>query len=850
MKKFAFVLIAFFAVLFFQIPAFAQAPRTMNAAEIELAFKKLGTLCSVLHIAAHPDDENTALLAYLANERLCRTGYLSLTRGEGGQNLIGAEKGAALGVIRTQELLAARRIDGAEQFFTRAIDFGFSKTAEETLAKWNKQEVLSDVVYTIRKFRPDVVITRFPPDARAGHGHHQSSAILAEEAFKLAGDAKAFPEQLKYVQIWQPKRLLWNAFVRGNEAPPADALKIDVGAFNPLLGKSYTEIAAISRSQHKSQGFGSAERRGSRVEFLTHVAGDKAAKDLLDGIDISWKRIEGGEPIGISAGEILAKFNSENTAETVPRLAQMYKAALNLRIKIVESQIAAERKSGDIPSKLLTESHYLFIKEAEIYDLIRTTAGIWLEAISSVPVTTTGAKIEVKFAAINRLSAPVKLLDVGSIFGSVENLNVSLVNNQVFSQTIPAKIAIKDSDSQPFWLEFQNNGYLANLDYLPNLDDADNSELFSEQARIEIEKDIYEFNVPVLYRFVDRVNGEIYRRPIVAPPVVVNLTEPLYVFSNVQAKQIRLTVKNNANVVSNAVLKLELPTGWKAEPSEIPIAINEKGAEISAVFNVAPTANAKSGKFQAFAEINDERLSKQQIIIDYPHIPQQTLFPAAEANLVKLDIKTGQERIGYIVGSGDEIPESLRQIGYDVKLISDEELQTADLTKDFDTIIAGIRAYNTRQILRKTNQRILDFVKSGGTFLVQYNTTDDTLQQNFAPFPIKIGRERVTVEEAPVKFLAADHPVLNFPNKITAQDFDGYVQERGTYFASEFAPEFVPILEMHDPNEKEQIGSLLVANHGKGKFIYTGIAFFRQLPAGIPGAYRLFANLVSNQNKR
>jgi LmbE family N-acetylglucosaminyl deacetylase len=830
-------LLVVFIVLLLPVFIAAQAPRTMNAAEIQLALKKLGTLCSVMHIAAHPDDENTALLAYLANERLCRTAYLSLTRGEGGQNLIGSEKGALLGVIRTQELLAARRIDGAEQIFTRAIDFGFSKTAEESLRLWNKQEVLADVVWAIRKFRPDVIITRFPPDERAGHGHHIASAILAEEAFKLAGDAKAFPEQLKFVSVWQPKRLLWNAFVRQGDTPPADAIKVDVGTYNPLLGKSYTEIAGQSRSMHKSQGFGAPERRGSRIEYLTHVAGEKAINDIFDSIDTSWKQIDKG-------AEIQKLLDEANVMYKLDNPSQITQSLINISSKLDEIRDDANW-------------YWIGVKEYEVYKLISSTSGFFLEAVAEEQYTSANDKSNrnINLTAINRSDFPISIQGTATGYrtqpialggGLRSIIGETLKPNQLYSKKQAPYSSENLIISQPYWLAQVNNNYLANI--------SDKTKIglpeFSPQMYIASffkfgEKEI-DFETPVVFKFVDRVEGEIYRPFVIAPPVVVNLAEPTYVYASNQPKPVRITVRNYAPNI-NGVLKLNLPSGWRAEPSEIPVALKEKGSEITNTFTLTPAANAVNGKIEAFVEANGQKYANSHVVIDYPHIPQQNLFPPAESKLVKLDVKTGRERIGYIMGSGDEIPEALKQIGYNVRLISDEDFETLDFAKEFDTIIAGIRAYNTRNILRRKNQKLLDFVQSGGRIVVQYNTNDNTLFANFAPFPLKIGRERVTVEEAPVKFLQPAHSVLNFPNKITDQDFAGWTQERGLYFASEFDANFTPVLAMNDPNEKETTGSLVVAKHGKGEFIYTGISFFRQLPAGVPGAYRLFVNLISTQ---
>ena len=853
MKKLTLSLLPFaFCLLPFAFSAQAQAPRTMNAAEIKLALNKLGKLCSILYVGAHPDDENTAVLAYAANEMQCRTAYLSLTRGEGGQNLIGSEKGAALGVIRTQELLAARRIDGAEQFFTRAIDFGFSKTAEETLRLWNKQEVLSDVVWVIRKFRPDVIINRFPPDNRAGHGHHQSSAILSAEAFKLAGDEKAFPEQLKYVSIWQPKRMVWNSFIRQGDTPPADAIKYDVGKFNPLLGKTYTEIAAESRTMHKSQGQGTAPARGARIEYFTHVDGEKATKELLDGVETSWKRIEGGENVQNLIVSANSEFDLKNPVGILDNLLEIKRNLPNPEIAQLKNQ------QGAITNIIFNES--LRKKYSDIDDLTLAVSGFSFEAFAKESLATPDSEVKVAVNGINRLRMLVKQQIVympvpkpkGVQVPSSQIFALHLEPYQSSTQEATVYFSPSTSISQPFWLyTFNPNqmykvaGYLNINGNTPDIPENTASYYFRFQTTFE--KGSVLTAAPLLYRYLDKVRGEVYQPFVIAPPVVLNLAEPLQVFPTTKAKQVRLTIRNNANALYG-VVKLNLPEGWQAEPKEIPVSFTEKGAEQIVSFTITPTATAKDGNLQAFVEANGQRYDKQQITIDYPHIPQQTLFPNAEAKLVRLDIKTGKERIGYIMGSGDEIPDALQQLGYNVKLLSDEDLQTLDLSANFDTIIAGIRAFNTRAVLKKQNARLLDFVKNGGKLVVQYNVTDNTLFQNFAPFPLKLSNDRVTVEDAPVKFLQPDSPILNFPNKITDADFAGWVQERGIYFASEFdANNFTPILEMHDPNEPEKKGSLLIANYGKGKFIYTGLAFFRQLPAGVPGAYRLFVNLISKQ---
>lgn len=833
--QFTFMFIA--AFIFAVATVQAQAPRTFNAAELRLLLERLNVTGSVLHIAAHPDDENTALLAYLANERKLRTAYLSLTRGDGGQNLIGTERGASLGIIRTQELLAARRIDGAEQFFTRAVDFGFSKNPEETLRIWNRDEVLSDVVWTIRRFRPDVVITRFPTTGEGGHGHHTASAILAVEAFRLAGDKTKFPEQLRYVQTWQPRRLVWNAFRPNRVGAPSAAVpdaerlvSIDVGTYSALLGKSYTEIAAESRSMHKSQGFGSAERRGAAQNYFTHIAGDAAARDLLDGIDLTWARYTNGANVGRHVAEALRDFDPAQPEKILPSLL----------------------KAHDELARLPQNDSLHAVKRAEIIEAIKACAGLWTDAIATEAAGTPGGEVTINTTLVKRSGSPIRLTSIVLPFAaSPVNVNLELGNNAPATQqhtlTLPAYI----TPSQPYWLRDTPPGAaLARVDDQAMRGFADNLPPLTVRYELEIGEHRISIPVPVLHRTIDPVRGEQYATFVIAPNVAINFDESVYVFAGNSTKRVRLSLRSFA-ANQSGTLRLRLPVGWQATPVEISIELATKGAERVAEFEVKRTnTTARAGTLGVeFADKTvgatpraNVRTERGLARIAYEHIPVQTLFPVAEAQLIHVEMQTRRARIGYVMGAGDEIPQALRQIGYTVQLLTDAEIENGDF-KNLDSIIVGIRAYNTRPRLTQNQARLLEYVHAGGTLIVQYMTPGENLPANLGPSPFQISRERVTVEEAPVSFAAADR-LMTFPNRITREDFAGWVQERGLYFADKWDGRYTTPLTSNDPDEPAKAGGMLVAKHGRGTFIYTGYSWFRQLPAGVPGAFRIFVNMI------
>jgi LmbE family N-acetylglucosaminyl deacetylase len=819
--------------IFFKESIDAQAIKPMSTGEILLNLKKLNVLGSALYVAAHPDDENTIMLSWLAKERKVRTSYLSITRGDGGQNLIGPEQAELMGLIRTNELLAARAIDGPEQYFTRANDFGFSKTTDETLQIWGKDAVLGDVVWRIRNLRPDIIVCRFPPDPRAGHGNHSASAVLAEEAFKLAGDPTKYPEQLKYVKPWQAKRVVWNTFNFGTVAQtqkPAekDWIQVDIGGFNPLIGKSYNEIAAESRSQHKSQGFGVPRGRGARPEYFVHKFGDKAEKDVFDGVDISWNRVKGGAAIQVILDGTLKSFNPDMPESIVPQLVKAY--------QLVEK---------------LEDEYWKTQKKKELETLIIGCSGLYFEANPSDYAVAQGDKINVTTTFIKRSSLPVTIDKIKFVGLSRDTtMKTSLGNNELNRLTFSVQIPRNQALTQPYWLaepKMSKGMYTVNdltLNGLPTKP-ADLQAEFS----FSIEGQSFTFTSPIIYKYTDETRGELYRTFEVRPEVTANISDKVYVFADTSPKTVEVTIKSQRADLNGSV-RLELPKGWHADPSTTIFKLSNKYQEQKIIFKVSPTditnAGAADGVMRAIVDSPNGSSDKGLLTINYDHISPQTLFPKAEAKLVKLDIKKKGTNIGYIAGAGDEVPAALKQIGYNVTMMGEKEFNE-DLSK-FDAIVVGVRAYNTEERLKFYQKKLMDYVQNGGNMVVQYQVNNQLQKLNeggLGPFPYKLSRERVTVEEAEIRFLKAEHPLLNAPNKITSKDFENWVQERGLYFSNEWDAQYEAILSANDPTEKPLDGGLLYAKHGKGNYIYTGYAFFRQLPAGVAGAYRLFANLIS-----
>ncbi|MBN2413101.1 PIG-L family deacetylase [candidate division KSB1 bacterium] len=810
----------FIYTFFITFSVHSQSAETENAGELQTALHKLNVLGSVLYIAAHPDDENTGLLAYLSKGRKYRTEYLSLTRGDGGQNLIGAEKGAEIGILRTQELLEARKFDKAEQYFTRAIDFGYSKTARETFDFWGREQILSDIVWVIRTFRPDVIITRFTPDGDSGHGHHTASALLAEEAFTAAADPEKFPEHLKYVTPWRCKRIFWNNWRPGRD-DTGYLLNVDIGEYNPLLGKSYSEVAALSRSKHKSQGFGAVGQRGRRLEYFELIAGEPAKTDILEGVNTTWNRVPGGQKIAPMLSAILSSFDSRNPSASIPALLAVYKEL---------------EKPGN--------NYWVEIKKQELLGIIRSCAGLWMEAITDDYAVAPGDEIQMQVTLVNRSDFPFKLNQITiEATNSDSIVNLFLKNNESVTITKMIRVPADFPISQPYWLQKTPQTGLFTIKEQNLIGLAENPPAIPVTVTLRFNGQTLIYTIPVLYRWRDRAAGELYRPLEIRPPVTVNPEDKVSIFPDNQSRTLKIRVKSHSRDITG-MLSLVGPEEWEIVPAGIPFTLKNKYEEKIFTFTVSPPKEQVTALLTAAAEINGQKFDKALVEISYPHISTQVFFPESQVKVVKLDIKRNGKMLGYITGSGDEIPGVLRNIGYDVVLLDDTMLENDDLS-NYDAVITGIRAYNTRERLKYVQPKLLQYVQNGGTFIVQYNVASGLQTEAVGPYPFSIGRERVSDETAPVSFIHPDHPLLNFPNKITLKDFEDWVQERGLYFASQWDEQYTPLLSSHDPGEPARTGGTLFARCGKGVFIYTGYSWFRQLPAGVPGAFRLFVNMIS-----
>jgi LmbE family N-acetylglucosaminyl deacetylase len=809
----------------------AQQPQKPNSVEIYNQIQKLNFLGSVLYIAAHPDDENTRLISYFSNETKARTGYLSLTRGDGGQNLIGSQLRELLGVIRTQELIEARKIDGGEQFFSRANDFGFSKSPEETLEIWDEKKVLADIVWTIRKFQPDVIINRFDHRSKGTtHGHHTASAILSVESFDLANNTTIFPEQLKLVQPWQAKRQFFNTswwFYGSKEkfdaADKSNLLSIQTGVYYPSIGKSNQEIAALSRSRHQSQGFGSTGSRGEDIEYLEIIKGKKPQDEssVFRGIDTSWSRIKDGKPIGELISTILSQFDFTNPSASIPDLVKAY--------SMIQS---------------LEENHWKELKSSAIKKIISDCSGLFLEAAAQNQEATPGSIVKLKLEAINRSAVNMQLLSVTTMpLEKNTPQNSPLKNNISHTITLDLQLPSTIDYTQPYWLKEKGTEGIYTVNNQKNIGIPDVIREVKVIFNIQINGIEIPFERTVIYKYNDDVKGEMYNYLDIVPEITTSILDKVLLFKDTQNKTIAVKIKSGKDNIKGS-LQLELPNNWRISPKSIPFDLEKKGTEQIVYFEVTPPNQPEETIAKSIAIVDNKRYDNDQIIIDYNHITKQQVLQPAEAKCIRLDLRTNEEKIGYIMGAGDEVPESLAQMGYQVILLKPEEI-TPEKLATLDVVITGIRAYNTIQALANKQNILFDFVKEGKTMLVQYNTPNDILTTNIAPFPMKISRDRVTEEDAEVRFLAPNHPVLNYPNKITSNDFRGWKQEQGLYYPNEFDKAFTPILSSNDKGETPKNGALLIAPYGKGFYIYTGLSFFRELPEGISGAYRLLSNIIS-----
>ncbi|MBD3863694.1 PIG-L family deacetylase [Olleya marilimosa] len=818
-------------LLCFSFSTQAQQPEKLNASEIHQTVKKLNFLGSVLYLAAHPDDENTRLISYMSNHVKARTAYLSLTRGDGGQNLIGPELRELLGVIRTQELLAARRTDGGEQRFTRANDFGYSKHPDETLAIWNKNEVLSDVVLAIRQFKPDIIINRF--DHRSPgttHGHHTSSAMLSVEAFDLANDKNAYPEQVKQYGTWQPKREFFNTSwwfygseEKFEEADKTNLLNFDIGVYYPALGVSNNEIAALASSQHLCQGFGRLSQRGSQTEYIELIKGDlpKDKSNIFDGINTTWTRVKGGEQIETILKNVETNFNFENPAAHLDQLLQ----ARQLILAIDSPQWKDQ-------------------KIKEINKIIEACAGLYLEASANTPTASTGQIIDIDIEALNRSNATIKL-DSYTISNNSINSNYGKLLKANDKQVLKEKITIANSlqPTGPYWLNQKGSLGMYKVEDKNLIGKPETPRAITIDFHLNINGFPFTVTKDLVYRYSKPDKGELYRPFEIIPEASAKINQKVIIFENDQQKEIPVTVQAGKDNLEGYIT-IAHPNGWSVFPEKQKIAIANKGQEQTFIFTIIPPKNQSEGLISPMVTIGDKTYTKELVEINYEHIPFQTVLLPSESKIVRLDIKKRGENIAYIEGAGDVVPESLKQIGYNVMILKPEDI-TPERLSAFDAVVVGIRAYNIVEALKFKQEILFDFVDKGGNMVVQYNTNRGIKVDKIAPFDLQLSRDRVTDENAEVTLLAPNHELLNFPNKITTKDFEGWTQERGLYFPDQWSSDFTPILSMHDKDETAKTGSLLIAKHGKGYYIYTGLSFFREFPVGVSGAYRLFANMLS-----
>lgn len=814
----------------------AQAPKKNTSSDIFHSIQKLNFLGSALYIAAHPDDENTRLISYLSNKVKAKTAYLSLTRGDGGQNLIGPELRELLGVLRTQELLAARRIDGGEQFFTRANDFGYSKHPNETLKIWNKEAVLSDVVRIIRNFRPDVIINRFDHRSPGStHGHHTASAMLSYEAFDLAINPKVYPGQLKSTEVWQPKRLFFNTswWFYGSEdqfqkADKSKMIDLDVGVYYPLKGVSNNEIASLASSQHLCQGFGRLATRGSENEYIELLKGDlpNNTSDIFEGINTTWSRIEGGEAVGKILYAIENNFDFEDPSKHLPQLIEGYKAILKLQ-----------------------DGHWKEIKKKELEAIIQSVCGLYLEASATVPHTYPGSNIPIDIEVLNRCLADIKLkaVSIGTNNRIIKEITLKENKKELFQMHL--SVPINTAYTSPYWLNGKGTAgmYMVTDQNLIGRPETPNA----FEVNFELEFNGFALNIkkPIVYRYSKPEKGELYQPFVILPEATVSFKDKVIIFANSEPREIPITIKAHKDHVKGEI-QLHYGKGWKVDQEIKPFEIAKKGDQQILQVLLTPPSKEDENFISAIIKVDGKEISKELIEISYDHIPKQSVLMPSETKVVRLDIHRNGENIGYIDGAGDEIAESLQQIGYKVQKIDPTTIQAGSLTQ-FDAIVMGIRAYNVVDELKFKQRYLLDYVKEGGNLIVQYNTAgrNGLDMANLAPYPLTISRDRVTDETSQVRILDKTHELVNYPNKITQNDFNGWVQERGLYFPDHWSDEFTPILAMNDEGEPALSGSLLVAAYGKGNYIYTGLSFFRELPAGVTGAYRLFANMLSMRQR-
>lgn len=819
-------------VLLGVVSPFALAAEPLSPAAIEQELRSFATTGTLLHVAAHPDDENTQLITYFALGRGYRTAYLSLTRGDGGQNELGSDFDSRLGLLRTQELLAARRVDHGRQFFTRAIDFGFSKTPEETLRFWDRNQVLGDVVRVIRQFRPDVIVTRFPiPPGSGGHGHHTASGILAVEAFDLAGDPKAFPEQLTQgLTVWQPKRVVWNSFSGRSGGLDGPTIKLDIAGKDPVTGDSFGTIANRSRGMHKTQGLGQFSGRtadGPSIQSFMTLKGDAPTSELFEGVDTTWNRVAGGgDEIVRLASKAIGEFKASDPAASVPALLELRK------------------KLAALPTDPLVAD-----KRVQLDLILQACLGLDAQATLDHADIVPGEAFTLHESAVITSNVPVRWL--GSRYpGSVPfaaNAAVTLSAGKTATRDAAAKLSVEAPLTQPYWLRNEPTAGLYTVTDASLIGRPENPPAFPVEQVFEVGGQTLVIATPP-FALINSEKAAARRNDLeVVAPASLAWAHPLQIVTPGGKHSITLDlVAARPNVTGK--LELEAPAGWTISPTSRDFTLGAVGTRSSFTFELTAPAQPSSAKITARAAIGPRRYHRDRIELRYDHLPVQLLQTDSVLHATAFPVTVRARKIGYLPGAGDATAESLALLGHEVTTLTGADLTPEKLAK-FDAVVIGVRAFNERSDLTAALPGLFRWVESGGTVVAQYNRPGGLTATDLGPYTLSIDGPapalRVTDETAAVTFLQPDHPALNTPNKITSADFDGWVQERGAYFASKWDDKYVPILAMNDPRESPLQGSLLVARHGKGWYVYTSLAFFRQLPAGVPGAHRLFENLVS-----
>lgn len=798
--------------------------QAQSSSEIQHDLEKLMNFHSALYIAAHPDDENTRVIAWLSKGRLVSTSYMSLTRGDGGQNLIGEELGAELGILRTQELLAARRIDGGNQYFSRAVDFGYSKTAEETLSFWDKEEILKDVVRVIRKVQPEVIITRFPPDKRAGHGHHTASAMLALEAYDKAADPEFYPSEFRGLSPWQVNAVYWNASVWWN--PDLDSiaandpkyLAFDIGGYDPLLGVNYNELGSKARSQHKCQGFGVSIQRGSTMEYFQWLKGDVLENDFFDNELASWNQITGRDDGTQWVEKINRDFDPKNPGQSVEDLTSL--------LEVLESSPPSE---------------YGERKKAELIKLIVACAGLHAEALAPeyYALDQTEITIKTEWLQRNPTPKPLVLSELRTPKGS-EPIGESLPVNQIYTSGVIESTPA--TTSQPYWLV---NPYdkVYGVDNASDIGKPQNDPAMTVEAVLTYGQVSFVYPLPVIYKWSERVEGELKRPFGVAPTVAGNLSQSTYVIVGTQEFNAQASLTFFGPQEDSVKVGLTSPTGNLADAQYQWVSFDKSLQEVIVNFTVEIPEDVEEFSLHLLDEKGNALPGLQRI--EYSHIPYQISFTPKTSKVIKPNLEVTKGKIAYVQGAGDQVDKALREMGCQVVNLTPEDLATANLNQ-FETVVFGIRAFNVFPELSNSKDAVLEYIYDGGNVVVQYNTSSRFRPTPipFSPFELQVGRGRISEEDAELKRISRN-PILKRPNKMKDDDFENWVQERGLYFGETYAENFDEIFEGHDKGEDPLKGALLVADYGKGRFIYTGISFFRQLPAGVPGAYKLLANLVT-----